>query len=60
MRTKNIKLQSEKSYEYPLKKARAILQEDGTIVTDEELQQIVEILTLLAKTEAELTQKQRA
>ena len=57
MRTKNIKLQSEKSYEYPLEKARAILQEDGTIVTDEELLQIVEILTLLAKTEAELNEK---
>jgi hypothetical protein len=54
------KLQVEKSYQYPLEKARAILQEDGTIVTDDELRQIVEILTLLAKSEAELNLKQRA
>lgn len=42
---------------YPLDKARKILEEDGIKLTDYELEQFVNILTLLAQQEAELSTK---
>ncbi len=53
-------LNPEKTFEYPIEKARVILEEDGTVLTNEELQQLVDVLTLIAKQEAELNQRKRA
>jgi hypothetical protein len=50
MRNKNL----EPSYEYPLDKARKILEEDGTTLTEAELKKVVAALTLLAIKDAEL------
>lgn len=44
----------ETTYEYPLEKARKILEEDGTTLSEAELKKVVAALTLLAKKEAEL------
>ena len=54
------KLHPEKSFEYPLEKARVILEEDGTFLNDDELKQLVNVLTLLAKQEAELINSGKA
>ena len=53
-------LNPEKTFEYPIEKARVILEEDGTVLTNEELHQLVDVLTLIAKQEAELNQRKRA
>jgi hypothetical protein len=42
------------TYIYPLDKARKLLEEDGTLLTEDELKQLVSVLTLLAQKEAEL------
>ncbi len=48
------KKHEENTYEYPLEKARKILEEDGAKLNDVELKKVVAALTLLAKKEAEL------
>ncbi len=51
------KLGFRKPYEYPVEKARKILEEDNTFLNDSELNQLIKVLTLLAEQEAELLTK---
>lgn len=51
---KSRKLHQEKSHGYPIEQARKILQDDGTFLTEDELQRFVDVLTLIAQQEKEL------
>lgn len=53
----NLKNNSLNARIYPLDKAKKILAEDGIILTNHELEQLVNILTLLAQQEAEFSTK---
>lgn len=46
--------------EYPITKAREILERDGTFLPDDELERIVKVLSLMASQENELINQKKA
>ncbi len=51
---KRTKLHPEITFEYPLEKARKILEDDDTYLPEDELKQLVNVLTLIAQQDAQL------
>lgn len=51
---KQIYLHTQREFEYPLEKAKEILERDGIYLEQPDLEQLVTALTLLAQKEAEL------